>query len=86
MARYARIIDDVVVEIVDLPDDVLLSGVFSPDLGFEPVAGSVDAGMIRVGDGFVVAPLPAAPPEPSPVAKLAAFLAANPDVAALISI
>ncbi len=52
MNRYARIIDDVVVEVVDLPGDIALASVFPPELGFESVSASVEAGMVRSGGDF----------------------------------
>lgn len=58
MNRYARILDDIVFEIVDLPVDLDIAVMFPPELGFEPVAASVEAGMVRSGVDFR---LPAVP-------------------------
>lgn len=56
--RVARIVDDIVIEVLDLPEGLALADAFSPGLGFEEVHDQVDEGMVRVGDSFEIPGLP----------------------------
>ncbi len=67
MAKWARIIDDLVVETTDIDPE----GRFHPDLVWAAVPDEVEPGMVKKSNDFVTAELPAllAPEEavPAPV-------------------
>ncbi|MGO4738664.1 hypothetical protein AB4099_19100 [Bosea sp. 2KB_26] len=50
--RYARVVDEYIVEVIELPAAIKISDVFHPDVVFEEVGRSVEAGMVRNGEGF----------------------------------
>lgn len=69
--RYARIDNDVAVEIVDLPDDLVVAQCYHPSLTFVP-AGTAEIGWVY-DDGEFSAP----PPPPLPTKATLVAYAAN---------
>lgn len=62
----ARIVDDLVVEVAELPEGVAVEDAFHPDLAFVPAPAEVTVGMRLVGGEFLP-PLPPEPPSPTAV-------------------
>lgn len=75
MSFAARISDNVVVEVVELPDGIAIEDAFHPDLGFVGCAADVAVGM-RVESGVFLPPQPLEPPSEAEVkAALRTYLA-----------
>jgi len=62
--RYARDTDDIIVEVIDLPEGTEPVNVFHPDVAglFFPVGGDVEPFWTRDGDGWVAPPAYVSPP------------------------
>lgn len=72
MSLAARIFDNVVVEVVELPDGIAIEDAFHPDLGFVDCPADTEIGMRFEDEEF----LPALPPDPPSVAEVKAALRA----------
>lgn len=77
--RYARETNDIIVEVIDLPEGILPAKVFAADIAalFFEVAGDVEPHFVRDGAGWV-----AAPPIPEDIDALKLDLKAQVDASA----
>lgn len=69
MSHAARIVDSIVVEVVQLPDGLAPTDCYHPDAGFVACPAGTVAGMIYAGGAFGAAP-PPPPPTPEQLAEL----------------
>jgi hypothetical protein len=82
-----RLLDNVIVEIVEVPDihedrPARPDDFFHPDAGFVHHEPGVEVGMARKGKGWAIPPQPTVtvPPPPDPLDQLRALLAGHPDL------
>lgn len=75
MARYARIENDVVAEIIELPDGTKLADALHPDIvvNIRPAGDNVYPGFVLTS-GLFVPPAPPPPPEPKRQLSFIEFL------------
>lgn len=85
MSYAARILDGLVVEVVQLPAGVALADAFHADAGFVAAAASVTVGMAYVNGAFGPAPAPEDdPPTKSDLAAYAADLRWHIEVGGIV--